>query len=191
VRWLPILCLLALPAAASPTKAAKVARATVEPRLRVYKPDPASWKALGPGTDEALIEVAGDAKAELLLRARAVSTLAWFPTTSARKFVEATIDKKATSDDPGDRLLVRKAAVTLGWLGGTAVPERLAPLLQAADPEVRLDAAVGLGLTRLAASAEALKKRLDVEPVESVRAQISRQIQVIEAVHAPAAARTK
>jgi HEAT repeat protein len=185
------MCFLALPAQASTTKPAKVARAVVEPRLRVYKPDPVAWKALGPGTDEALIEVARDAKAELLLRARAVSTLVYFPTAASRKFIEATIDGKASSDDPGDRLLVRKAAVVLGWLGGTAVPERLAPLLAAADPEVRLDAAVGLGLTRLTAAAEALKKRLDVEPVESVRAQISRQIQAIEAGRAPAAGRPK
>jgi HEAT repeat protein len=156
------------------------ARGAVEAKLRAYKPDPGPWRALGPGTDQALIEIAGDGKAELLLRARAVSTLSYFPTPATRKFLDSTIDGKTSSSDPGDRLLLAKAAVALGWLGGTQVPERLAPLLESEDPDVRLDAAVGLGLTRLPSAADSLRKRLDVEPVARVRAQISRQIQVID-----------
>jgi HEAT repeat protein len=175
---------LASLAAAKPA-APRVPRATIEPHLRKYKPDPAAWRALGPGTDEALIEIASDGKSEGLLRSRAVSTLGYFPTPAARKFLESTIDSKAASPDPNDRLLVAKAAVALGWLGGVQVPERLAPLLEHPDPEVRLDAAIGLGLTRLPSAAEVLRKRLDVETVDRVRGQISRQIQVIEASRVP------
>ncbi|HXU82001.1 MAG TPA: HEAT repeat domain-containing protein, partial [Polyangia bacterium] len=82
-------------------------------------------------------------------------------------------------------LLLAKAAVALGWLGGVRVPDRLGPLLDHPDPDVRVDAAAGLGLTRLPTAVEHLRKRLDVEPVARVRAQISRQIQVIEATLAP------
>jgi hypothetical protein len=164
---------------------ARVPRASLEPKLRKYKPDPSVWRAMGPGTDEALIEIAGDARTEVLLRSRAVSTLSYFPTPAARKFLERTIEGKAASTDAGDRVLVGKAAVALGWLGGVQVPDRLAPLLDHADPDVRVDAAIGLGLTRLASAADHLRKRLDVEPVERVRGQISRQIQVIEAALAP------
>jgi hypothetical protein len=181
-----LLPILTLAAAAKPAAPPRVARATVESRLRSYKPDPAPWRALGPGTDETLIEIAGDGKTEALLRARAVSTLSYFPTPAARKFLESTIDGKAASPDPADRLLVAKAAVALGWLGGVQVPARLAPLLDHPDPDVRLDAAIGLGLTRLTTAAEELRKRLDVESVARVRAQISRQIQVIEAARGPA-----
>jgi hypothetical protein len=181
-----VLPLVALAAAGKPASPPHVPRPSVEARLRSYKPDPAAWRALGPGTDEALIEIAGDGKAELLLRTRAVSTLSYFPTPATRKYLEKTIDARTASQDPNDRLLVAKAAVALGWLGGVQVPARLAPLLDHPDPEVRLDAAVGLGLTRLPSAAEELRKRLDAEPVPRVRAQISRQIEVIEASRGPA-----
>jgi hypothetical protein len=180
-----LLPIVPLALAAAKPAPAKVPRATLEPRLRNYKPDPAAWRALGPGTDEALIEIAGDGKTEAILRSRAVSTLSYFPTPATRKFLEGTVEGKAASTDATDRLLVAKAAVALGWLGGVRVPEQLAPLLDHADPEVRLDAAAGLGLTRLPTAAEALRKRLDVESVPRVRAQISRQIQVIEASRLP------
>jgi HEAT repeat protein len=170
---------------------ARVPRATIEPKLVRYRPDPAQWRALGAGVDEALIEIAGDPKAELLVRSRAVSTLGYFATAASRRFLEATIDTRGSSADAGDRLLVRRAAVALGWLGGMEVPGRLTPLLGSDDPDVRLDAAVGLGLTRLPAAAASLRKRLDIEPVDKVRAQISRQLQAIEAALAPAPAAKK
>jgi HEAT repeat protein len=186
--------LLAVLLVAAPTTKPpeRPARGAIESRLRAYKPDPAPWRALGPGTDQTLVEIAGDTKVEILLRSRAVSTLGYFPTSVTRKFLESTITSKTTSADPGDRLLLAKAAVALGWLGGSQVPDRLAPLLDNQDPDVRLDAAIGLGLTRLPAAADSLRKRLDVEPVDRVRAQISRQIQVIEdAVAAATASRKK
>jgi HEAT repeat protein len=172
-------------AAAKPVAPPRVPRATVENRLHKYQPDPAAWRALGPGTDDALLEIGGDGKVEVLVRARAISTLGYFPTPAVRKFLEATIEGKGASSDPGDRLLVGKAAVALGWIGGVQVPGRLTPLLASADPDLRLDAAVGLGLTRLAAAADSLRKRLDIETVPRVRAQISRQIQVIEEARGP------
>src|SRR3954469_21659988 len=100
-----VLPLVALAAAGKPASPPHVPRASVESRLRSYKPDPAAWRALGPGTDETLIEIAGDGKAELLLRSRAVSTLSYFPTPASRKFLESTIDGKGASPDAGDRLL--------------------------------------------------------------------------------------
>jgi HEAT repeat protein len=176
------LWIVSLSAGATP---ARVSRDTVEPKLVRYHPDPAQWRALGPGTDETLIQIAGDPKAELLVRSRAVSTLGYFATAASRRFLATTIETKAASAEAGDRLLVRRAAVALGWLGGTDVPGRLAPLLSSDDADVRVDAAVGLGLTRLPAAAASLRKRLDLEPVERVRAQISRQLQAIEATLAP------
>src|SRR6185295_5927035 len=107
---LPIVPLALAAAKPAPTK---VPRATLEPRLRNYKPDPAAWRALGPGTDEALIEIAGDGKTEAILRSRAVSTLSYFPTPATRKFLESTVEGKAASTDATDRLLVAKAAVAL------------------------------------------------------------------------------
>jgi hypothetical protein len=45
---------------------------------------------------------------------------------------------------------------------------------------VRIDAAIGLGLTRSEEAADLLRKRFDVETVPKVRNQIGRQIRLIE-----------
>jgi HEAT repeat protein len=179
---LAILPLGSRPLAARPagaTRAApagRVARSTVEARLRAYEPGPASgWQALGAGADEALIEIGRDPKVDVLIRARAVSALGYFPTLPARHFLEQTIASGA-----GDKLLLRRACVALGWMGGLGVPARLAPLLEHADPDVRIDAAVGLALTRLGTAADILRKRVDTEREPRVRAQMGRQLRVLE-----------
>jgi hypothetical protein len=90
------------------------------------------------------------------------------------------VKQKASSNDAGDKLLLRKAALALGWVGGTAVPAQLGPLLEHPDPDVRLDVAIGLGLTRSGEAADFLRKRFDVETVPKVRSQIGRQLRLIE-----------
>jgi HEAT repeat protein len=180
VFWLSaaISVLVAGPAA----PAARPDRAAVEARLRANTmprsaPD---WAALGPGVDEVLIAIAGDAKAELQLRAHAVSALAVMSTRPGRAFLESAVKQKASSADAGDKLLLRKAALALGWAGGNAVPAQLGPLLDHPDPDVRIDVAIGLGLTRSEEAADFLRKRFDVETVPKVRNQIGRQLRLIE-----------
>ena len=94
--------------------------------------------------------------------------------------------QKASSADAGDKLLLRKAALALGWAGGNAVPDQIGPLLDHPDPDVRIDAAIGLGLTRSEEAADLLRKRFDVETVPKVRNQIGRQIRLIEEAMAAA-----
>jgi HEAT repeats len=157
-------------------------RATVETRLRANRlpTSAAEWQALGPGTDELLVAIAGDAKAELQLRAHAVSALGVMSTRAGRALLESVVKQKAASADAGDKLLLRKAALALGWAGGNAVPGQLGPLLDHPDPDVRIDAAIGLGLTRSEEAADLLRKRFDVETVSKVRNQIGRQIRLID-----------
>ncbi|HEY0712749.1 MAG TPA: HEAT repeat domain-containing protein, partial [Polyangia bacterium] len=106
--------------------------------------------------------------------------------TPAKPVADAgqTPDKATTS---AALVLLRRAAVTLGWIGGPLAPPALAPLLEHADPDVRADAAVGLALTRLPAAAEILRARLARESDARVRGHISRQLSVIDtALAAPA-----
>jgi HEAT repeat protein len=180
VFWLSaaISVLVAGPAA----PAARPDRAAVETRLRAntLPRSAAEWQALGPGTDEILVAIAGDAKAELQLRAHAVTALGVMSTRPGRAFLESVVKQKASSADAGDKLLLRKAALALGWAGGNAVPDQIGPLLDHPDPDVRIDAAIGLGLTRSEEAADLLRKRFDVETVPKVRNQIGRQIRLIE-----------
>ncbi len=175
--------LLIFAASATVTSAATPAtRASVEARLRAYDlpPSEKDLQKLGRDVDLVLVEIAGNAKVEILIRVRAVSALANCGTVAARRFFDQTIDKYATSTVPADRLLLRKAAVGLGWMGGLTTPDRLGPLLENPDPDVRLDAAIGLGLTRLPGAAALLRKRLPVEPDARVRVHIGRQLATID-----------
>jgi HEAT repeat protein len=60
------------------------------------------------------------------------------------------------------------------------VPDQLGPLLEHPDPEVRLDVAIGLGLTRSEEAAAFLRNRFADETVAKVRNQIGRQLRLIE-----------
>jgi HEAT repeat protein len=142
---------------------------------------------MGTESEAVLIAIAGDGKADLQLRSRAVSALGVASTRPGRAFLEGVIKQKASSTDAGEKVLLRKAAVALGWVGGAAVPAMLGPLLDHADPDVRLDAAIGLGFTRSLEAADLLRQRFDVEKVSKVRSQIGRQLNLIE--EAAAAAR--
>lgn len=180
VFWLSAALSVLLAGPAAP--AGRPDRATVEARLRAntLPSSAADWRALGPGIDEVLIAIAGDAKADLQLRAHAVSTLGVVSTRFGRAYLESVVKQKASSADAGDKLLLRKAALALGWAGGTLVPAQLGPLLAHPDPDVRLDVALALGLTRSEDAADLLRERFDVETVPKVRSQIGRQLRLIE-----------
>ena len=180
VFWLSAAMSVLVAGPAAP--AARPDRAAVEARLRAntIPRSAAEWAALGPGIDEILIAVAGDAKAEPQLRAHAVSALGVMSTRPGRAFLETVVKQKAASADAGDKLLLRKAALALGWAGGNAVPAQLGPLLDHPDPDVRIDVAIGLGLTRSEEVADFLRKRFDIETVPKVRNQIGRQLRLIE-----------
>jgi hypothetical protein len=164
------------PPAGQPTRAA------VETRLRANtQPSAATeWRAMGPGIEDALIALAADPKVELSIRGRAVSALGLVSTRPGQAFLEKVVKESAASTDAGEKLILRKAAVALAWLGGAAVPGQIGPLLQHSDPDVRLDAAIGLGLTRSEQAAELLRERFGVETVPKVRSQIGRQLAQVE-----------
>jgi HEAT repeat protein len=64
-------------------------------------------------------------------------------------------------------------------MAGAGTIELLATLFDNDDPEVRLDAAIGLGLTRTAAAATYLRRQLATEPAPRVRDQIERQLRAL------------
>lgn len=173
------------------SKKATVKRAerdAVEARLRAYElpPSEQDLRAMGAAVDEVLVEIARDARVEVLVRARAVSALAYTPTGTARRFLEGMLAEKAKAPEASDRLLLRKAALALGWLSGPGVAPRLGALLEHTDADVRVDAALALGLTRLASAADLLRKHLPLEKDARVRNHVGRQLRVIEAALAPA-----
>lgn len=137
---------------------------------------PAELRGLDANPQKPLMAIALDGAAAALVRARAIAALRVVATPEVHRFLDKLIDDKAESTDATDRLLLRRAAITRGWLGGPGVEARLAKLFANADPELRVDAAIGIGLTRGGEAANLLRRQLAVETVPRVREQIERQL---------------
>lgn len=152
-------------------------------------PTAADLRALGPAPEKSLMAIALDTRAEGLTRARAVAALRLLPSPAIQAFLGKLVEKNAKATDAANRLIVRRAAVALGWLAGPGAPEQLALLFDNTDAEVRLDAVIGLGLTRAEAAPAILRRQLVGETVARVRDQIERQLRTLaETVPTPAKA---
>jgi hypothetical protein len=132
-----------------------------------------------------LMAIASDDKVTALTRARAVAALRLLPSPTVQEFLGKLVTTKAKAVAPDDRLILRRAAVALGWMPASDTPNRLALLFENADPEVRLDAVIGLALTRSEVAPVLLRRQLAVETVARVRNQIERQLQVLDNVDRP------
>jgi hypothetical protein len=166
----------------APAQAARANREAVLKLLGASErtPNEKELRGLGSDVDAVLIDLARDSKLEPRLRARAVSALAFAPTGASRAHLVKLVGSGSAAKEPTDVLLVRRAAVALGWQGGPTATPLLGALLEHADPEVRIDAALALGLTRQASAVQMLRARLDAESDPRVRAHVSRQLTVIE-----------
>jgi HEAT repeat protein len=136
------------------------------------------WAATADGI---LTVVAADRAASETVRGRALSALAYARTSRAHAFLENFIVEKTPSSTPVDRVLLRRAATSLGWQGGPRVVEVLAPLLDHSDADVRLDAAAALGLARVREAEAPLRARLAVETDAAVRRQIEAALKAVTA----------
>jgi hypothetical protein len=157
-------------------------RAEVEAALRKSPHDAAAEAEvvrLVARAEALLIAIVDDSAAEEAVRGRAVAALAHSRSARAHVFLENLIIRKAPSSAAVDRLLLRRAAVALGWQAGPRVVETVAPLLDHPDPEVRLDAAVALGLCRAHDAEKPLRARLADEQDPAVRHQIEAALRAV------------
>ena len=185
LTYLAMLALAAAPSAKPPSAAGTAGKAAEERmQLAAYlaSHDVASAAELGalsgaPGRP--LMAIAADARAPTLVRARAVAALRLWPSAEARSFLGRLVQDHAKATDATQRLLVRRAAVALGWMAGAGVCAHLALLFDNQDPEVRIDGAIGLGLTRAPEAPDLLRRQFVVESVARVRDQIERQLRAL------------
>jgi HEAT repeat protein len=156
-------------------------RAEVEARLQrgTRGLDPAEAAAIAHDAAGLLMRIADDRAAAPILRTRAMSALAYAGVPAAHDFLENFLIRTLPSRDATDRSLLRKAAVALGWQAGGRAVEILAQVLDHPDPEVRLDAALALGLTRAQAAVKPLRAQLAHETDAGVRAQLESQIKLL------------
>lgn len=128
-----------------------------------------------------LMAIASDRAASETVRSRALSALAYARNLRAQTFLENFIVGKTPPFDATDRVLLRHAVVALGWQGDPRLVETVAPLLDNADSDVRLDAAIALGLGRGRSAEAPLRARLAIETDGAVRRQIEASLKAVTA----------
>ncbi|MES1210598.1 MAG: hypothetical protein ABUS79_32060, partial [Pseudomonadota bacterium] len=124
-------------------------------------PSPAELRRLAETAEPALMAIAGDRAASPSARGRSLAALAYARSGRAHTFLENFIIRTTPSRDPADHVLLRRAAMALGWQSGPRLTEVLAPLLDNEDREVRLDAAAALRLGRAHDAERPLRARLE------------------------------
>jgi len=139
----------------------------------------ADLQGLARAPEKALMAIASDVRVAGLVRSRAVAALRLVASHEVQSFLTKLVQTKAKATDATDRLIVRRAAVVLGWMAGAGTAEQLALLFDNDDAEVRLDAAIGIGLTRSETAAKLLRRQLAVESTPRVRDQIERQMRAL------------
>jgi hypothetical protein len=180
-----IVLALLVPLAASAQQAglAPEAQEKLVGLLRAYEhvPTAEEFKALGEGTlvRDALIRLVQSDAEPALLRGNAVLALAFYPDDTTRRAVDGLLDRPELSD-----MILRRALATLarGW--GEAGLSRITAYLDDARDVVREAAAEALGTIGTPSALRALRRRLERETVETVKATIRLQITRLEAVTA-------
>jgi HEAT repeat protein len=131
--------------------------------------------ALGEGVDEALVGVASDTSMPSSRRGRAISALAYFPTSAVRSFLEGQL---ADGDNKG--LLRRKAALALGAGFSTEAVAVLTTALEDEDVQLRIATATALGKVGDEAAKAALGDRRGRETEDAVNVALDAALGVQE-----------
>jgi HEAT repeats len=140
---------------------------------------PAEMQHLVESAEPTVIAIANDRAAAEATRGRALSALAYARSGRSHSFLENFIIRLTPARDSTDHVLVRRAAMALGWRSGPRVTEVLAPLLDSDDRDVRLDAAAALGLGRARDAERPLRARLAVETDPAVKRQIDSALRAV------------
>ena len=196
--WIGVLGVLlgnsavAAPPAATTAKAtdrpAGATRASVEAKLAKEGRTlvQADVQAMGKDADLILIDIMRDHRASSALRTRAVDALAASGSAVAR---DQLVRLVTVTKDEADLPLVRKALLGLGWMGDGRIVANAGPWLDHKSPAVRLDAAVGLALSKNPEAFELLARHNRREKDADVRQQIDRLIKRHQDEHPKAVAK--
>lgn len=142
---------------------------------------PARMAELGPDADLALIDVLRDGKLSATVHGRAVDGLA----ASGSKVARDHLVRVAMATGEVELTVLRRALLGLGWLRDGRAPEIIAPWLDHASAQVRLDAAVALALTKTEAAIDLLTRHNRNEKDTNVRKKIDRLVKRLQEEMAP------
>ncbi|MBI5498905.1 MAG: HEAT repeat domain-containing protein [Deltaproteobacteria bacterium] len=176
-----VLALLA-PAGAAADEPAALPDAALERLsglLRAYEHQPTAeeFAALGErdAVRDALIGIVGDEAEVALLRGRAIVALGYFPDDATRRAIEGVLDRPELSD-----IILRRAIETMAHAFREVGLSHISPYLDDERSDVREAAALALGEIGTPAALRALRRRLDRERTDAVRAAIEHEVRRLE-----------
>jgi HEAT repeat protein len=140
-----------------------------------YQPTADDFVKLGDGVRDALVAVALDEAEVPLVRGRAAYALGWFPDATSRRTLDGLLARPELSD-----LILRRAIDGLATGFGQDAVSSIAPFLDDERTAVRETAAAALGRIGGSKALRALRRRVDREPNDVVRATVEQEIRRIE-----------
>jgi hypothetical protein len=145
----------------------------VEDLLAGYEfvPKKEDWDRIGPAAAGVLKDIAADSARKKVQRARAVSSLAFFPQVETQRFLTTLLGEKTQS-----MTLRRKAMRALAFGFGSASIDTIKPYLSSNDPHLRATAIKSFGVIKTDQSVSLLSARLEVEPSKVLQKSIERAL---------------
>lgn len=156
--------------------AANTPAETLLPFLRGIElaPDRATLDgAIGGDAGSVLRDIAGNVESPSHARVHAYSALANYPGGATQTFLSATVTQYLPAEAGAQTLYLRAAVRSLGTVGGSAVVDELAAVLEHSNPDVRADGATALAATGSEAALPILRSRLLREQNDLVLLAIS------------------
>jgi hypothetical protein len=165
------ICMFATPALAQADN--QKALSQVEALLAGYEfvPDKKDWDRVGPAAVAILKDIASDPARKKVQRARAVSSLAFFPQSDTQSFLTRLLQEDAQL-----MTLRRKAMRALAFGFGAASIDSIKPYLSSSDSHLRATAIKSFGVIKTDQSKSLLSARLKVEPSKVLRQSIEKTL---------------
>ena len=136
-----------------------------------YVPTKADWDRVGPQAAVVLRKIAADTGAKKVQRARAISSLMFFPQSTTQTFLTSLIGEE------GQPLVLRRKALRslANGFGDRAIPT-VEPFLSSKDAHLRKTAIKALGSIKTDKSRQLLQARLKVETSKVVKETIEKTL---------------
>lgn len=136
-----------------------------------YVPKKEDWDRIGPAAAPVLRQIAADPNAKKVQRARAISSLAYFPQSTTQ-----TLLKTIIAEETQPKVLRRKALRSLANGFGVKAITTIEPFLSSKDTQIRETAVLALGSIKSDKCKTLLKAQLKVESSALVKETIQKTL---------------
>lgn len=177
------LCAATLLCASSAAEAEYPTRQRVERALAAIEKGPSKASLLrvfGPDVEGVLREIVAKPSRAVLARVRALTALRYFPSKGTRALLAKEIAANKGKRRGLALLYLRQALTSYAVVAGKQALSTVTPLLSHPSLDVRVDAGEALRLSGAPQARALIAARVKSDPSATVRAELTRQLQLID-----------